>query len=115
MSQDRFRSDEDQQWLVERGLQLACEIALDSGNHVLAGAFGQPAETYPDVVTGLVRVAVLDPQLAADLAGLGGFRNLLVHGYLDLDPDRVWAVLETAPERFEAFAGAILRWLDRQA
>jgi hypothetical protein len=41
---ERIRADEDLQWLVERGLQLGCEIVLDVGNHVLVGAFSRPSE-----------------------------------------------------------------------
>jgi uncharacterized protein YutE (UPF0331/DUF86 family) len=57
---------------------------------------------------------VIGPDLRADLTGLGGFRNVLVHGYLDLDLDRVVEILEDAPERFERFARELHDWLGRQ-
>lgn len=111
---ERFRADEDLQWLAERGLHLGCEIVLDVGNHLLAGAFGRPAETYEQILTGLGREGVLSEALVEEVGGLGGFRNVVVHAYLELDPVRVFEVLQRAPERFERFAREITAWLARR-
>lgn len=108
---DDLRKDEDLQWLVERGLHLGCEILLDVGNHVLAGAFSRTPETYEQILDALAAEGVLSAPVRAELKGLGGFRNVLVHDYLDIDPDRVIAALARAPERFESFAADIHRWL----
>lgn len=105
------RGDFRQAWLAERGLQLAAEIALDVGNHILSAHFGVSASDYEDVLTQLARCGVIDPELRERFRGLGGFRNLLVHGYLRLDPNRVAEVLADAPERFSALARAIRAWL----
>ena len=107
----RLDDDEDLQWLVERGLQLGAEIVLDVGNHILASAFGRPAETYEDILRGLAAEGVVSTDLRDELAGLGGFRNILVHDYLDIDLAVVAAALENAPERFERFAREIHAWL----
>jgi uncharacterized protein YutE (UPF0331/DUF86 family) len=96
---------------VERGLHLGCEIALDVGNHVLAGAFSRTPETYEQILDALAAEAVLSAGLRAELTGLGGFRNVLVHDYLDVDPERVIAALARVPERFETFAAELHRWL----
>jgi uncharacterized protein YutE (UPF0331/DUF86 family) len=103
-----------QAWLAERGLQLAAEIALDVGNHILSAHFGVAARDYEDVLSQLAERGVLGPELRERFRGLGGFRNLLVHGYLKLDADRVAEVLADAPERFSALARAIRDWLGRQ-
>jgi uncharacterized protein YutE (UPF0331/DUF86 family) len=110
---DAIRADEDLQWLVERGLQLGCEIVLDVGNHVLVGAFGRPSERYEEILSGLAAEHVITPELRAELVGLGGFRNVLVHGYLDVDLERVLDALDHAPERFERFAQELHDWLER--
>jgi uncharacterized protein YutE (UPF0331/DUF86 family) len=111
---DALRRDEDLQWLVERGLHLGCEIVLDVGNHVLASAFARSPDTYEQILDGLAAEGVLSPGLRAELRGLGGFRNVLVHDYLDVDVERVIEALAHAPERFEAFAGEVHRWLAAQ-
>jgi uncharacterized protein YutE (UPF0331/DUF86 family) len=59
---------------------------------------------YEYVLTQLATCGVIDAALRERFRGLGGFRNLLVHGYLKLDANRVAQVLADAPERFSARA-----------
>jgi len=58
--------------------------------------------------TRLGRERVLSAALVEEV---GGFRNLLVHADLDLDPGRVWEILQRAPDRFERFAREVSAWL----
>jgi uncharacterized protein YutE (UPF0331/DUF86 family) len=99
-------------WTVERGLQLGAETILDVGNHLLSAHFGVSAEDHETVITLLGRHGVLDEPLRQRLAGLGGFRNVLVHDYLRLDPALVAKNLARAPRDFSDFAAAVRRWLE---
>ncbi len=87
--------------------QLAAEILLDTGNHILSAHFGESARDYEDVITQLAAHTVIDEHSRTRLKGLGGFRNVLVHGYLELDPDRVADHLAKAPAAFSEFLRAI--------
>src|SRR4051794_26987778 len=98
-------------WAAERGLQIAAEALLDIGNHVLSAHYGESPRDYEDVLTRLAARQVIDDALRSHLKGLGGFRNLLVHGYLELDPDRVADYLCDAPAQFTDFIAAIRTWL----
>lgn len=100
------------QWAVERGLHLGAEILFDIGNHLLSARFGISPEGYSDIVEQLARQGVLDEALRRRLQGLGGFRNILVHDYLRLDPERVLEGLARAPRDFSDFAAAIRCWMD---
>jgi uncharacterized protein YutE (UPF0331/DUF86 family) len=55
---------------------------------------------------------VLSAALAARLKGLGGFRNILAHGYLSLAPDKVYEALQKGPGDFTDFEAEILAWLE---
>lgn len=110
-----IEGNQDLEWALERGLHLGCEILLDVGNHVLAGAFGRTADSYEEILSALADEGVLSAALRQALTGLGGFRNVLVHDYLDLDMDRVFDVLQRAPEQFEAFAAELHAWLARRS
>jgi uncharacterized protein YutE (UPF0331/DUF86 family) len=101
-------------WALERGLQIGAEVLLDVGDHVLSARFGASAADYEDILGQLGRRGVIDGDLAARLRGLGGFRNILVRGYLDLDPAQVREHLSHAPEDFDAFARALRAWLTAQ-
>lgn len=98
-------------WAAERGLQLGAEICFDVGNHILSAHFGVSPQDYEDIIVQLASHGVIDDRLRDRLKGLGGFRNILVHGYLRLDPDRVARSLTTAPADFTDFAGAVRGWL----
>jgi uncharacterized protein YutE (UPF0331/DUF86 family) len=102
-------------WAVERGLHLGAEIVFDVGNHILSAHYAASADDYEDILSKLGTHGVIDAPLREMLRGLGGFRNVLVHGYLALDADRVREAHRRAPEQFSAFAAAVRTWLDRTA
>lgn len=101
-------------WAVERGLQLSAEIMFDVGNHILSAEYGVAADDYEDILQQLMTRHVIAPELYERLKGLGGFRNILVHGYLRLDPEYVIHALRKAPRDFSEFAVSIRRWCERQ-
>jgi len=115
VSRAEFLRDYRQQWLAERGLELAAQAVLDIGNHILAGEFGHSASEYEGIVRGLGERGVLSESVVARLRGLGGFRNVLVHGYLRIDPERVFTALERSAGDFTAFEAEVLTWLDRRS
>lgn len=108
----RERANFRDEWAVERGLQLAAEILFDVGNHILSAHFGRGARDYEDIIVQLKDAGVISAATAARLRGLGGFRNLLVHGYSRLDPGRVMTYLRDAPAHFSAFSRDIRQWLE---
>lgn len=100
-------------WLGERGLHLAAEAVFDIGNHVLAGHFNVHPSDYEDVLERLLQQGVLSPGLRKKLRGLGGFRNVLVHAYLEIDEGRVYDALDEKLPAFHAFTREIEAFLDR--
>lgn len=98
-------------WTAERGLQLGAETIFDIGNHILSAHFAVTPKDYEDIITQLAAQGVIDESLRNRLKGLGGFRNVLVHDYLRIDPDRVAEYLAKAPAEFSDFARAVRAWL----
>jgi uncharacterized protein YutE (UPF0331/DUF86 family) len=109
-----LRNRQRDMWAVERGLQLGAEIIFDIGNHILSASFGVNPEGYENIVQELATQGVLDAELRQRLRGLAGFRNVLVHDYLRLDPNLVLQGLARAPQDFGDFARAIRSWLRGQ-
>jgi uncharacterized protein YutE (UPF0331/DUF86 family) len=97
---------------LERLLQLGAEILFDIGNHILSTRFGLAPGDYGEIVRQLSSQGVLSSDLHDRLGGMAGFRNILVHDYMDLDPERVLDALERAPLDFSAFALEVRRWLE---
>ena len=90
VERSKFIDDPDLHHLAERYLHLATESALDIANHLIADAGFEAPETYRDAFAILVRHGALDPQLGARLQSWAGFRNILVHAYLNIDHGIVW-------------------------
>jgi uncharacterized protein YutE (UPF0331/DUF86 family) len=71
--------------LAERYLHLAVEAALDLANHWIADQALPTPDTNRDSFTVLEKAGELEPDLADRLRAWAGFRNVLVHEYLEID------------------------------
>jgi len=111
ISFEEYLSNEDLQWIIERGLEVASSAILDLGNHILAGKFQAPAEEYEQILLKLVEKQVISRELYAELRGLGGFRNILVHGYISINHELVYVHFRKGLNSFPRFIAEIERWL----
>lgn len=110
---DEFVASFRNYWLAERGLQLAAEAVFDVGNHVLAGEFNVHPDDYEGVIQKLADQEVISRELRERLRGLGGFRNILVHEYLEVDVGRVHDFLQEGLDDFILYAEEIEEFLER--
>lgn len=85
------------------------EAVLDVAHHVIASELWGPADSSADAIRVLADHGVLDTDLAARLARAVGFRNVLVHGYAEVDDDLVVARLDDLDD-LDAFVGAVRAW-----
>ncbi|MEW6232652.1 MAG: HepT-like ribonuclease domain-containing protein [Chloroflexota bacterium] len=108
-----FRADLSQRWIIERGLIAAASVIFDIADHILAGHFGFYAEAYEESLGSLRDREVISEGLYGRIRGLGGFRNILIHRYLGIDPHEVFENFHKSLEVFPRFAQEVLAWLDR--
>jgi uncharacterized protein YutE (UPF0331/DUF86 family) len=85
-----YNEDELTQAAAERALQIACLCVLDIGNHLIAEKALPLPNDNDEIITTLQKAGIISQDLAGRLEGLGGFRNVLVHDYLDLDHGRIF-------------------------
>jgi uncharacterized protein YutE (UPF0331/DUF86 family) len=114
LTYDEFLQSLSQRWIVERGLMAAAAMIFDVANQILGGHFGQYPESYEHSLEALCDQGVLPEDLYAQVRGLGGFPDILVHGYLEIDPRHVYENLEKGLNVFPQFAQAILAWMEAQ-
>ncbi len=82
---DQLRHDVREERFVEHTLQLAMQAALDVASHIVSDeSLGEP-QTNRHLFDLLARAGWLDDDLATQLSRMAGFRNILVHGYDDVD------------------------------
>ncbi len=102
----------DEAWAVERGLQVCVQNCIDVATH-LAAAAGRDVPDYASAFDRLAQLGALPQDFAASFRAVAGFRNVLVHGYLEVDLALVHRVLNERLGDFERFAGLTAEYLAR--
>lgn len=96
---------------AEHTLQIAIQAALDAASHVVSDRrLGEP-RTNRELFALLAKDGWLPVGLAERLQFMAGFRNVLVHGYDDVDLAIVRDVLEHRLGDLLAFVDAVRRRL----
>jgi len=96
---------------AERDFQVAIQAALDIASIILADQAVKMPRDYKDLFPALAEIGVLPADLAQKLVGMAGFRNVLVHLYLEVDLQRVYRYLQENLDDFETFARYVSEWL----
>jgi len=113
VSSSSLAADAERRWAVERGLQLCAQNALDIASHI-SSAVGLDPTNYGSSIDCLVEADALPRSFGEQFRGIAGFRNVLVHGYLEIDLDLVVRMLSERLDDFEEFAVHIEHWLARE-
>lgn len=113
-STEDLESDSDLRWAVERGLQLCAQNTLDIATHVAVAA-GRDVPDYAAAIDALAGIGALPREFARGFRNIAGFRNVLVHGYLDVDVALVNRLLNERLSDFTEFADYMERLLAAKA
>ena len=104
--------DLDERWVVERGLQVCAQKALDIATHLCAG-LGRSVPGYATAIDVLGEEGVVPLEFARRFRSVAGFRNVLVHEYLEVDLGLLHTFLNQGLPDFEQFAECVQTWLER--
>ncbi len=113
MSAEELRKDWVKLGVVERLLQTAIQNVIDIGAHVLADLGDNAWDEYRDIPERLAAHGVLPAELVPSLRAMIGLRNILVHQYLDVDVEKISAVLRKNLDDFDRFAVAMVNYLKK--
>jgi uncharacterized protein YutE (UPF0331/DUF86 family) len=90
---EEFRGDPKIYGSSERFLHLSIEALLDIGNHIIADENLGKVNSYSDIPKILSQNSYIDKELKEVFIKIIGFRNILVHDYLDIDLEIVYNVI----------------------
>lgn len=91
---EEFMADPERYGSAERFLHLAIEAITDMGNHVIADLGLGVVNSYSDIPAILAKKGYLSRSLEEKWIRMIGFRNTLVHEYIDIDRKIVFDVLQ---------------------
>ena len=106
-----LRRDIKTRGIVERYLQLACEVVLDIANLLNAEYRFRPATDSRESILILGEEGILNKKFAEEFSKMAGFRNILVHDYLKIDYDQVADKINHRLGDFEKFSQQVAKFL----
>jgi len=96
-----------EQRFIEHTLQIAIQAILDVASHLVSDLrLGEP-RTSRELFDLLERAGLLQAALATTLRSMVGFRNVLVHGYDDIDLTVVRDVVENRLDDLLSFVTVV--------
>lgn len=112
---EEYSENQDIQLITERLIQVMTEAALDIVKHLLSclGVLQQKKDwTNKDYYLEAAKLGILSSEIANQLAKAAGMRNLLVHIYLDIEPEQVFLAIVKSLEVFPIYIDQITSYLD---
>ena len=108
---DAFIGDPEHYGSTERFLHLAIEAINDIGNHIVADDALGTVNWYSDIPAILRENNVISEELKDKWIRMIGFRNTLVHEYIEIDRQIVYDVLQNSLPDIEAFKRIFAKYL----
>ena len=108
---EEFIADPERYGSAERFLHLAIEALIDMGNHVIADSELGVVNWYSDIPKILAEKEFISSELEEKWISMIGFRNTLVHEYIDIDREIVYDVLQNNIQDLEDLKRAFAQFL----
>ena len=100
---------------IERNLHVAIESALALGEMIISELGGEPPETNKEVFIRLGELGVIPSNFAERLAPLAGLRNILVHQYNRVDPQKILEFLPRIIRDLRDYIGYVMNFLSESS
>jgi uncharacterized protein YutE (UPF0331/DUF86 family) len=113
MSEEDFASDTIRRAAAERLLHVAIEAVIDVGNHLVAALHLRKPNRYTDIPLILEQGGIISKALRGKLEEMIRFRNLLVHGYARIDPQKLHQFIVTNISDFQLFKQEVKMFLGK--
>lgn len=95
-SREAYLANLTDELVAERYLERIIGRMIDINYHLVTESGFPPPRDYYDSFFELAKLRVLPPDFASRVAGYAGLRNRIAHEYDEIDPERVYEVLQAA-------------------
>jgi uncharacterized protein YutE (UPF0331/DUF86 family) len=107
----RFLTDPMAQDAILKALEQITEAMITIATMMIAQRGFRKAENNEDLFTILAEAKVYPAAFGEQLKGLGGFRNILVHDYININLELVYKNLKRGLPLFKTFARYIAKFI----
>ena len=107
---DEIIQDPYMQDIIERNLEVAAQAVIDIANRIISIEEFEKPRDYFEAIMRLGEAKVLPLDFAQKLAPIAGFRNILVHDYLDIDWNEVYSNLHQMKD-LSQFMKYVKNWM----
>lgn len=109
-----FKSDIIKKRFIERNLQLSIEEIIDICKHIVSSLDMPEPETYKECFEQLAVQCVVSKENLDVYKEMIGFRNRLIHGYEDMDEERIYGIYKKKLGDFSKFIADIRNFLKKE-
>lgn len=103
---EEVRTDKTKEWALRYGLLETIQTVIDISCHLVSKYnLGNPA-SYSECIELLQKFSYIDKELTTRLVGMVGLRNLLIHEYMIIEVNKLYALLDNLGD-FKLFAQKI--------
>ena len=103
---DEIKKNLQLQWILRYGIFESIQIVIDISCHLVTKYnLGNP-KTYGECIEYLKQEKYLNSALAEKLLGMTGLRNILIHEYIEIDVEKLFALLDNLKD-FRTFADEV--------
>lgn len=106
--------DEDVQDLIDRRMQKTIETCIDIATHLIAALHLSRQDKASSAFELLGKEKIISSSLAEKMVGASGLRNVIVHGYREIDYRLAYRDLEEKLADLRQFAKEIYQFLEKQ-
>ena len=99
--------------IIERNLEVAAQAIIDIANRIISIDRLEKPRDYYEAILRLGDAGILPTSFAQKLAPIAGFRNILVHSYLDINWDEVYNNLHQLND-LTRYMNYVKTWMQKQ-
>ena len=99
--------------IIERNLEVAAQAVIDIANRIISIELLEKPRDYYEAIIRLGEAEIVPLDFAQKLAPIAGFRNILVHDYMDINWDEVYNNLQQLDD-LSQFMNHIRKWMKSQ-
>lgn len=115
MTSGELTADPIRRAAAERLLQVIVDLAIDINAHIVTAELSRAPQTGRESFIMAAEIGVLSSALVDRIAPSAGLRNVLVHRYLDIDPEVVATAITSVGDDYREYQRAIAEWLEARS